>query len=398
MLGRRRFLVSACVVIGLAAPLWSPVASAQSVFGTHRWQMMPYCNMLTLTLSPSQDGARVEGFDDLCGAANRASAIGMASLNASGGVTINLTIVTSPDAVPVHVTAVVSMQSGFGNWLDNTGQSGSLIYNGANPGLPARPITSPGLAPNVVTTRELAPGAVQAADINAAEVQSRVNGTCPLGEAMTGVWESGAVRCVPLAQIQPNSITTTEIAPGAVTGSDILASEVQARVTGACPAGQAMTGVNADGTVACTPITGGGGTSVAFKAGGHPGGNYLPISTYTDVTWTSTRFSSGGGTFDGTSYVAPASGLYLLTALVSVEGQQTSGLFCGALRVNGTNVGLTCDYYTANANIGTPGISISTTAQLAQGDSVRVSLLPFTNIRIGGGHVNETNFSVTRLQ
>ncbi|MCC7243860.1 MAG: hypothetical protein IT180_18205 [Acidobacteria bacterium] len=344
MVGRRLVLAGVAAVLAVVAPWAAPVAAAQNVFGTHTWQMQPFCNVVTLTLSPAQGGARVEGFDNLCGTADRASAVGMASQNANGGVTLNFTVVTNPDARPVHVTAVVNLQSGGGTWIDSAGNSGAMAYGAAAPG-PVRPIPVTQLGPDVVTTLELAPGAVRLADINT--------------------------------------------------------TEVQARVTGACPAGQAMSGINANGTVACTSIVGGGGggSNVAFKAGGNALGAQISAPVYVDVPWTSTRFNTGPGSFNGTAYTVPEAGLYLMTTSVPMEGAQATGMFCGAFRVNGDTVGLSCQHYVANANTGTPSLSLSTTAQLSAGDTVVVSVLPLgATVRISGSNFAESNFTVTKLQ
>ena len=323
-------------------------ASAQSYFGTHSWQMQPYCNVVTLTLSPSPSGARLEGADNLCGAVNPGSAVGMAIMNGAGQVTLSFTVVTAPTARPVHVSAIVNLQNGQGVWTDSGGSSGTMAYGANLPGLPVRPI--------------------------------------------------------PITQLGPNVITTLEIAPGAVKGSDIDSAEVQARVSGVCPGGQAMSSINANGTVACTPVTGGGGgTGVAFKAGGHAQGVYLPQNIFTDVAWASTVFNVGGGVVNGnrSTYAAPSAGLYLLTATVAVNGNQTAGTYCGGFRVNGAEVGLACHQYVPSASIDTDHISLSTTVQLNAGDAVAVSVLPIpgaNTLRINGSNPAEANFTVTRLQ
>lgn len=322
--------------------------SAQPYIGTHSWQMQPYCNVVTLTLSPSPTGGRLEGVDNLCGASNSGSAVGMATLNAAGQVTLNFTVVVAPTARPVHVTAIVNLQNGQGVWTDSGGSSGTMAYGASVAGLPPRP--------------------------------------------------------VPLTQLGPDVITTLEIAPGAVNGADINTAEVQARVSGSCPAGQAMSGINANGTVTCTAITGGGGsgTPVAFKAGGLVTSNYLPYATYFDVPWTAIVFNTGNGTFGNgnTTYTAPAAGVYLLTAVVRLNGYQTSGTYCGGFRVNGADVGHDCHAYFVSASTDTDDISLSTTVQLAAGDAVAVSMLSLiggNGVRIAGGSSPEANFTVTKL-
>ena len=55
-------------------------------------------------------------------------------------------------------------------------------------------------------------------------IQQRVTGTCPAGQAMRSVGQGGAVTCE---------------------------ANLQQRVTGTCPANQAMSAINANGTVTC---------------------------------------------------------------------------------------------------------------------------------------------------
>ena len=171
--------------------------SAQSTVGPLSWQLQPYCNVVTLTLRSGPAGFVLEGTDDQCGAVNKASAVGVASPSNSGQYTLNFTIVTAPSARPVHVSAAVNPGNGSGTWSDSAGNAGAFAFFGATPGLPPRPTPASSLAPSSITTVELAPGAVGAADINANEVQARVSGTCPAGLLMAGVNANGSVTCAP---------------------------------------------------------------------------------------------------------------------------------------------------------------------------------------------------------
>lgn len=171
------------------------------MLGTFRWQMQPYCNMVTLTLTNSPAGFGLQGTDDGCGAGDQASAVGVATFNASANVRLNFTIVTPPAGVPVHVSALVSPSNGTGTWTESVGNTGTFAFFGARPGLPARPVPPSGLAPSVVTTTEIAPGAVGLSDINTGQVQARVAGTCPANQAMSGVGASGTVSCVPTGRM-----------------------------------------------------------------------------------------------------------------------------------------------------------------------------------------------------
>ena len=96
--------------------------------------------------------------------------------------------------------------------------------------------------------------------------------------------------------IAPGGITSTMLAPGAVTAAKIDLSGVQARVTGACPAGQSVQSINADGSVTCTAGLIPAGMIAAFAATSCPAG-------WSAVTEAQGRVVVGlvpGGTLSGT--------------------------------------------------------------------------------------------------
>ncbi len=87
-------------------------------------------------------------------------------------------------------------------------------------------------------------------------LQNRVTGTCGSGQAITGINANGSVVCAPTGG------TGSTYTAGF--GLDLLSGEfsiddtaVQARISGSCPAGQAISAVNQDGTVVCAAATGG---------------------------------------------------------------------------------------------------------------------------------------------
>jgi hypothetical protein len=138
-------------------------ASAQTL-GTFPWQIAPYCNVVTFTISVDGAGFRLTGFDDQCGS-TQLPAAGAVTLRSDGQYGLSFYVVT-PTGLATHLTAVLSPASISGPWHDSAGNSGILAFN---PTIPASGSTRP--VP-LVSTSGLADGAVTAAKVGAGAVDS----------------------------------------------------------------------------------------------------------------------------------------------------------------------------------------------------------------------------------
>lgn len=203
-------------VLSLVSILIASSAGAQ-VLGTFSWQMHPYCNVVTLTLTTTPSGYTIDGADNQCGAANQASAVGLASFNASGNVTLNFSIVLAPSARAVHVSAVVSPANGAGTWTDSVGNSGTFQFFGNVPGLPARPFPASGLPAGIITATELASNAI--------------TGTTVVNGSLTRVDLADAPRCVS-AEAASVALTTGDMVVTQVTMVAPANSVILANATG----------------------------------------------------------------------------------------------------------------------------------------------------------------------
>jgi hypothetical protein len=154
----RRSLQVALFTAGLVTSSAS-VAGAQTL-GVFRWQMQPYCNVVTLTVEQKATGYVLTGLDNLCGGgAPVATAAGVAAVNPNGTIALGLTIVTSTGAT-AHLNATLSLTSVSGPWRDADGNTGTLVFEpGILPGLPQRPAPR-SFGTLVVTGGQVAPGAI----------------------------------------------------------------------------------------------------------------------------------------------------------------------------------------------------------------------------------------------
>src|SRR6478735_487684 len=93
----RLALVAAAVAAATAVP-----ARAQGV-GPLKWQLQPYCNVVTFTATPEAAGFRLAGVDDGCGT-TASPAEGRATINADGSVTLAFVVIAA-DGTPIHTSS-----------------------------------------------------------------------------------------------------------------------------------------------------------------------------------------------------------------------------------------------------------------------------------------------------
>lgn len=127
-----------CGTLGM--PLAATTASAQSL-GTFRWQLTPFCNVVSLGVTQNGGVFTLDGFDDQCGAATRAAVVGTAFPNPDSTIGLGLSIVATPGAAPVHVDVTLSLATIGGPWRDSAGNTGTFVFNPAvpAPGAPRPP-------------------------------------------------------------------------------------------------------------------------------------------------------------------------------------------------------------------------------------------------------------------
>ena len=146
-MNRVRLLALGCLLAALMVV--PPGVKAQgTLVGTFRWQLLPYCNVVTVTVVQLGAHYDIDGIDDQCGAPRAASAVGGAFLNPDGSVGLGFTTVTSPGGAALHTDATISLATLSGTWRDSGGNSGSFKFT---PGSPVagnlRPVPPPATGP-----------------------------------------------------------------------------------------------------------------------------------------------------------------------------------------------------------------------------------------------------------
>jgi hypothetical protein len=190
------------IIIGslLSVVVIPRMADAQSL-GTFRWQLQPYCNVVSVVVTQSGSVYRLEGTDDQCGGgSDQASVVGTAFQNPDGTIGLGLNIVTSPGGLALPVNAEITLPTLSGTWRDSAGNSGAFTFTpGAGTGGSPRPAAAPGSGiPNTFVLNQdggfLARGTVGTGNIPGSGLGARMmwhpaKAAFRAGEATIPVWD-----------------------------------------------------------------------------------------------------------------------------------------------------------------------------------------------------------------
>jgi hypothetical protein len=151
----------------VALAVIGPRPAQAQVIGTFRWQLLPYCNVVTLTVVQTGANYALQGIDDQCGGL-RSGVTGVAFAEpALAQITLSFTTVSVPTATALHSQASISLASLGGTWRDDLGRTGPFTFTPGPPVAAAqsRPITKRVSIGSMGASLTLAAGACAAREV-----------------------------------------------------------------------------------------------------------------------------------------------------------------------------------------------------------------------------------------
>jgi hypothetical protein len=199
-------MVRAIVTLSLVVlcAVASPSSAGAQPLGTFRWRTEPYCNVLTVTVTPVGGVYTLEGFDEQCGGNPRQPVRGVALPQANGSVTLGMSVIVLPGGTPVNIEAGISPSGLSGTWRDSAGNSGALTFNPTSTSGGPRPLPAPPTAlPSAFIAQPkgsfVARGDANDPDINPVQGAGRRmvwhagKAAFRAGEVIGGEWDDAAV-------------------------------------------------------------------------------------------------------------------------------------------------------------------------------------------------------------
>jgi hypothetical protein len=175
----------------------------------------------------------------------------------------------TPEALRANVASaapwagLTGVPAGFADGIDQD-SGGTVTTINAGAGLSGGPITTTGtlaiaaggINASMIGTGQVGPAQIASSAIDSARIADESIAAADIGPNAVGASEL-ADNAVDTAAIGNAQVNAAKIAPGAVGATQIDPTQVQARISARCAAGDYLRGINADGSVDCDllPVT-----------------------------------------------------------------------------------------------------------------------------------------------
>ncbi len=283
------------VFLALAAIVALAERAQAQPLGTFRWQLQPFCNVVTVSITQNGSLYTADGFDDQCGAPQRAPLVGLGTPNPDGSIGFGFNVVTAPGGRGVQIDARISMAGLSGPWTDSAGNSGTFAFNASTGGsprpAPATGATIPGTFSLLTDGGFLAGGTFGTGTIPASNTGTRMmwhpnKAAFRAGRVTIPVWDdvniglySAAFGLNTLAS-GAYSIAAGQEAAATGMSSSAFGENAQATAAQASAFGRNTRATSAQSAAFGSGTTASGLTSVAFNTGTTALGDYSLASGY----------------------------------------------------------------------------------------------------------------------
>ncbi len=177
-----------------AALLLTPTLTPAQPLGQFQWQLQPFCNVVTLTVTQIGSIYTLDGFDNQCaGTSPRAPLVGVAAPNPDGSIGFGLNIVTTPSGAAVHVRATIQLPLLHGSWSDSAGNNGTMVFNGSAAGIGPRPAAAGQTLPSLSVTGSGSFGGPLSAPSLSVSGSGAFGGTVSAGQVTAATGTLGAL-------------------------------------------------------------------------------------------------------------------------------------------------------------------------------------------------------------
>lgn len=171
--------------------------------------------------------------------------------NVAGPITTSAIQQTKSGTLVLGTDLAVSRNTVLGQFVSTSNTTGLCLSGVCYTTWPSAPVTTVSGSGGITVSATTGNVVVSA---NTGILQSRVTGTCPAGQAMQFINADGSVACQSTSGLITSLSGGSGITVSPSTGAVVISPDVnymQRRIASSCPAGQSIRAIGVDGSVTC---------------------------------------------------------------------------------------------------------------------------------------------------